>query len=115
MVSKSKSRKAKTKKPKQKSESKKAQTTTGRKTITLHKIQGDPHRLLKVEWHARRKEFVGTPVGLQEASHMTLSNNLPFCKNTLDDPSKKYYCEFSVQDNQYICSLVDADDPRCTH
>jgi len=84
-----------------------------RGAVALHKLQGDPQRLLKVEWSVDHKDFVAQPVSLQEAVHITGAAKVPFCKKTIDDPTKKYYCEFSVQDNQYICTLVDADDPRC--
>jgi hypothetical protein len=83
------------------------------KATVLHKLQGDPQRMLKVEWNADQNGFVGTPVSLQEASQIASSANPPFCRNALDDPTKKYYCEFSVQDNEYICTLVDTNDPRC--
>src|ERR1700688_1750629 len=109
MAPKSKSRKAKA--PKQKGAPKKSPmlTTTRRATI-LHKLHGDPQRMLKLEWNADRNDFVGTPVSLQEAADIASNAHPPFCKNTLNDPTKKYYCEFSVHDNEYLCTLVDAND-----
>jgi hypothetical protein len=112
MVSKSKPSKAKAPKPKSTQKTARTPTMTRGATV-LHKLHGDPQRMLKLEWNADHNDFVGTPVGVQEAAHIAANANPPFCKNTIDDPTKKYYCEFSVQDNQYICSLVDSNDPRC--
>jgi hypothetical protein len=112
MASRPKSRKPKAKKPKSTPKKPQASTITRRATV-LHKLHGDPERMLKLEWNADHNDFVGTPVSLQEATNIAATTHPPFCKNTLDDPTQKYYCEFSVQHNQYICTLVDAQDPRC--
>lgn len=112
MASRLSPRKARTAKPK--SVPKTARMPTmGRSKTVLHKLHGDAQRMLKLEWSADHNDFVGAPVSLQEAAHIASNNNPPFCKNTIDDPTKKYYCEFSVKDNQYICTLVDSNDPRC--
>jgi hypothetical protein len=115
MVSKSKTAKTKaTKATKSKSTPKKARTSTMTRAATvLHKIDGDPQRMLKLQWSTDHNDFVGTPISMQEATKIALNANAPFCKNTIDDPTHKYYCEFSVEYNQYICTLVDANDPRC--
>ncbi len=109
MVSRSIPRKVKTPKPMSSPKS----SGVAYKATVIHKLHGDPQRMLKLEWSADHNDFVGTPLGLPEAAHIASNANPPFCKNKLDDPTHKYYCEFSVQDNQYICTLVDADDPRC--
>jgi hypothetical protein len=98
--------------PKKASKKAPASTMTRGATV-LHKLHGDTQRMLKLEWNADHNDFVGTPVSLQEAANIASKANPPFCKNTLNDPTKKYYCEFSVPDNEYICTLVDANDPRC--
>jgi hypothetical protein len=113
MASKSKPAKPKARKIKRPSKAVLA-SKMKRDTTVLHKLHGDPKRMLKLEWSADHNDFVGTPVNLNEAARITSNANPPFCKNKLDDPAQKYYCEFSVQDNQYVCTLVDADDPRCT-
>jgi hypothetical protein len=109
MVPKSSDPKAKTPKPKR---SPRSSGVTHKATV-IHKLHGDPQRMLKLEWSADHNDYVGTPLSLPEAAHIASNANRPFCKNKLDDPDHKYYCEFSVQDNQYICTMVDADDPRC--
>lgn len=112
MVSKPKSS-SKTKAKKQKSAPKKAMTSTVTRATVLHKLHGDTQEMLKLEWNTAHNDFVGTSVSLQEASNIASKTHPPFCKNTLSDPTKKYYCEFSVPDNEYICTLVEASDPRC--
>ena len=118
MVSKSKSTKVKAAKSKKVTKptgtpKRVRASTMARAATALHKIGGDPQRMLKLEWSAEHNDIVGTAISMQEASHIALNANVPFCKNTIDDPTHKYYCEFSVEDNQYICTLVDANDPRC--
>jgi hypothetical protein len=69
--------------------------------------------MLKIEWNSDHNDFVGTAVSLREAADITTRSNPPFCKNKLNDPSRKYYCEFNVEDNEYVCIEVEANDPRC--
>jgi hypothetical protein len=104
---------SKTKAKSPKSASKKAVPSTVAPATVLHKLHRDTKSMLKLEWSADHGDFVGSPVSLHVAANIASKANPPFCKNTLNDPTKKYYCEFSIQYNQYICSLVDADDPRC--
>ena len=92
---------------------KKATTSTVTPAPVLYKLRGDKQNVLKLEWNADHGDIVGSTVSLEEAADIASKKNAPFCKNKLNDPTKKYYCEFSTQDNEWICEVVDADDPRC--
>jgi hypothetical protein len=97
----------------QKRAPKQTAASTAPSAPVVYKIRGDTQNMLKLEWSADHGDVVGSPVSMKEAVDIAAKNKAPFCKNTLSDPTKKYYCEFSTQDNEWICDLVDADDPRC--
>jgi hypothetical protein len=84
-----------------------------KKKIDLHRSADEPGKMIKFEWSPQLKKYAGTLVNGDQAAEIARQQNPPFCKPTLHDPSKKYYCQFSFEDNQYICTLVDANDPRC--
>lgn len=99
---------------------KKARTPSRTKPATksppaavFHKLHDDNERMLKIEWSDDHKGLAASPVSVAHAAQAARRANPPFCKNKLNDPTRKYYCEFNTDANQYICIEVDANDPRC--
>lgn len=86
---------------------------TPRDIAVVHRLKDDPHNMLKVAWSDDHNDFVATPVSGPEAAEIAIRANPPFCKNKLKDPTRKYYCEFDVGANEYVCIEVDANDARC--
>lgn len=79
----------------------------------FHKLHNDDERMLKIEWSEVHNDLAASPVSVEHAARAARQSNPPFCKNKLNDPTRKYYCEFDTDANQYICIEVDANDPRC--
>lgn len=79
----------------------------------FHKLHNDDERMLKIEWSDDHNDLAASPVSMRHAAQAAKLSNPPFCKNKLNDPTRKYYCEFDAEANQYICIEVDANDPRC--
>jgi hypothetical protein len=90
-----------------------ARSSTKTKKIDLHRSADEPEKMIKFEWSSKLRKYAGSAISADQAAGIAKDQNPPFCKPTLNDPSKKYYCEFSVENNQYICTLVEANDPRC--
>lgn len=74
--------------------------------VHIHPVRQDPSRFAVVGRSGARL------VDRHQAQMFAVENHPPKVVPIPGDPTHALYCEWSTADNQYICDIIDANDPR---
>jgi hypothetical protein len=109
-----KSTSVKAKKPTGSKSTGKKKKAPARKSFEVHRLADSTHKLVRVERTGRSKNMVATVLDRSEAERLAAELHPPKIIPIRNDPDHVIRCDWSINNNEYICVVIDADDPRAT-
>ena len=78
----------------------------------MHLIKGAPDSVAKLEWDTDAQSFEAEVLTMSNAIAYVTAVKPPKIVPVRGDKTKVMRCDWSIIDNQYICDILDANDPK---